>query len=120
MNKYIRTKNSVYEEKEAIGGIKYFEILMTNNSSYNLCRSDKTAWDYFVIKEADTIEKLCDEFVVHSEINNAHYTMSWFDLCEELQEDRFYPSDIIYGAIWTDNGLKYVAKLVDGGELELL
>ena len=44
----------------------------------------------------------------------------WFDLCEELQEDRFYPTDIFYGAIWTSKGLIYVAKMNEKGDLELL
>lgn len=73
-----------------------------------------------IIAQADTIEELCDEFVVDSKVNNAHYTMNWFDLCEELADDRFYPSDEIYGAIWTDKGLIYVAKMNSNGEFELL
>ena len=63
-----------------------------------------------IIAEADTIEELCDEFV-----------------CDEMfvydkEEIKFLISEgeIVYGAIWTDKGLIYVAKMNESGVLELL
>lgn len=87
-------------------------------------------------KVADTIEELCDGFVVISEeYVEPHYIKGLIDtnaldfknhwrpygngkvlnkFCQELIDA------VIYGAIWTDEGLIYVAKMNDKGELELL
>lgn len=68
-----------------------------------------------VSKEADTIEKLCDLFILiqydgsHSFVNNT------VPIDELLLGKR-----TLYGAIWTEKGLIYVAKMNDKGELELL
>ena len=68
-----------------------------------------------IIKQADTIEELCDAFV---EIyNDGTYEIT------PINDIRFfesYKNHIVYGAIWTDKGLIYVAKMNDKGELELL
>ena len=65
-----------------------------------------------IIKQADTIEELCDEFVVVIE-NKPHLIPR-----EWLKQEIIV--DVLYGAIWTEWGLKYVAKMNDKGELELL
>ena len=69
------------------------------------------------IKQADTIEELCDEFViVHKELNGNHtvHRYNWLGKSEHKAGNE------VYGAIWTDKGLIYVAKMNDKGELELL
>lgn len=65
------------------------------------------------IKIADTIEELCDEFVT-----------AYLDGFHQIA---LFPSKVdnmlghsVYGAIWTEKGLKYVAKINNKGELELL
>lgn len=72
----------------------------------------------FECKAADTIEKLCDEFVVaYTDKNHIVYN----DL--EWAKDKAKRSDTnykIYGAIWTEWGLKYVAKLNENEEWVLL
>lgn len=76
---------------------------------------------YFVKKEDeyDTIEELCDEFVVTGDliINRVYDSMQeidkWKHLCSKM-------NITIYGAIWTDKGLIYAAKLNDRREWELL
>lgn len=71
-----------------------------------------------VIKVADTIEELCDRFVLIT--NRAHYGFGHFRNIKRVvlgKEEKFIAC---YGAIWTDDGLKYVAKMNDKGELELL
>lgn len=92
-----------------------------------------------IIKQSDSIEELCDEFVLIQKVNNEnHYTIlipNEEDKGKELKyayvrnaKNNWYCSvidyikakDIIYGAIWTDKGLIYVAKMNDKGELELL
>ena len=76
-----------------------------------------------IIKEADNIKELCDDFVVcHSEVNDGLPF-----ICPKrdgLLENRFklwvYCKIFPYGAIWTDKGLIYVAQLNDKGEWGLL
>ena len=67
------------------------------------------------IKQADTIEELCDEFVIVG--------TNWQQIID-LESARYNlkrPKELkVYGAIWTDKGLIYVAKMNDKGELELL
>lgn len=77
-----------------------------------------------ITKEADTIEELCDEFVaVRKSDNTAHLgkieNTYWF-YEQTGWVGRVEDYKIIYGAIWTDKGLTYVAKLNSQGELELL
>lgn len=70
-----------------------------------------------IIKQADTIEELCDEFVL---IRNE--TIRVYPKLEQLLEaiTAICIGDNVYGAIWTEWGLKYVAKMNKKGELELL
>ena len=66
-----------------------------------------------IIKQADTIEELCDEFVSVRD--------NWHDHWDNFEEPKTLCSESeIYGAIWTDKGLIYVAKINEKGELELL
>ena len=64
---------------------------------------------------ADTIEELCDEFVIVG--------TNWQQIID-LESARYNlkrPKELkVYGAIWTDKGLNYVAKMNDKGEFELL
>jgi hypothetical protein len=66
-------------------------------------------------KQADTIEELCDEFVV---VNNTCFNMPQL-LGTKIDKD-YYKHEDVYGAIWTNKGLIYVAKMNEKGELELL
>ena len=85
-----------------------------------------------LIKQADTIEELCDEFVLvnleyFGQVNPKHY-----DTLYELETKNSFEQEggmslaikggwyAIYGAIWTDKGLIFVAKMNEKGELELL
>lgn len=85
-------------------------------------------------KQADTIEELCDEFVIDNwkEKGKPVYC---FKYVKETKTaycidgggyiTLFIPKMlecgcIIKGAIWTEWGLKYVAKMNDKGELELI
>lgn len=71
--------------------------------------------DKYIVKQADSIEELCDEFVCIRK-DNSKTLLSCID--EVLPLRMCYIG--IYGAIWTDKGLIYVAKMNDKGELELL
>ena len=121
--KYIKTKDgriikfNTSDIKEEIAGIKYDILgfrLKTTMQFYNLQKED-------IVRIADTIEELCDEFVlVDTETG----------YCGILPKDKEIKFDKVnmgnaygrkfYGAIWTDKGLIYVAKMNEKGELKLL
>ena len=68
------------------------------------------------IREAETIEELCDEFVgIDKTIENGHQLLR----AVPYKCANFWNGGI-YGAIWCESGLKYVAKLNSKGELELI
>ena len=117
MYKYLRTnegkiyvRNDLHQSKELIGNVLV----------------DKNGWCIYpndIIKQADTIEELCDEFVVEHKdkihvINKTHKIA--------LIGIWLKNKDMVYGAIWIkgSNGepiLKTVTKpMNDKGELELL
>ena len=93
--RYIRTKDGCILEK--------------GNVLHNISK----AYGVKDIKEADTIEELCDEFVI-KDVNEKYAYI------REERPDILYQNCEIYGAIWTDKGLIYVAKMNEEGELELL
>ena len=114
--RYIRTKDRIYEVEENI-------MLTSLPPQYKVKGICKGISEKNVIKQADTIEKLCDEIVVifpngEKNIWSARAVYS----CKELKEvfDIDFTEEEIYYAIWTDKGLIYVAKMNDKGELELL
>ena len=75
-------------------------------------------------KEADTIEELCDQIVYNGYLyqttllNNCLIEDSFEELDESITDEMI--KEGIYGAIWTKWGLKYVAKMNNKKELELI
>lgn len=65
-------------------------------------------------RTADTIEDLCDEFVIKG--TRVLYLGIPLQSCELKN----IPITQIRGAIWTDGGLIYIAKMNNDGEFELL
>jgi hypothetical protein len=115
MSKYIRTKDGIYEpDGESFDGS---DLLVKVKGGWN-CLSKKEP----ILKKADTIEELCDEAVVIYERNyNKPFVVVCYGNCKPfLTAKTCYPFAKIYGAIWTDKGLIYVAKMNEKGELELL
>lgn len=97
--KYIRTKDSinpVVREED----IKLFE---------------KTGQ-----RLADTIEELCDQFVLLDHNKVFLLANNNFSVIRDIWKNNRDMEIYIYGAIWTDKGLIYVAKMNEKGELELL
>lgn len=126
--KYIRTKDGeIYETKK---------LIKCNDERFTNGWFTPNQVPLVAIKQADTIEDLCDEFVLCKE--NAFHELycdmtEVFDRAEDLElplgikeydEQRDLISSenhwLVYGAIWTDKGLIYVTKMNDKGELELL
>lgn len=97
--KYIRTQAGVYEVKNG----KFLRDWSLDVEKYSRD---------FPARFADTIEELCDEFVYEERLICKSRLKQ---TCEMLLKEK---ADI-YGAIWTDNGLIYVAKMNQEGELEL-
>ena len=103
--KYIRTKDGIfkrYKNSKIIDGIFYYP----DNGIFPEYRREP------ILKQADTIEELCDEFIG---IYKGRHIKS-------LSKDLWILKDceVIYGAIWTDKGLIFVARMNSMGELELL
>ena len=107
--KYIRTKDGIVE--------------ITKVLSY--CYLDKSGNEYLLdkYKTADTIEELCDEFVLTDNGNPPLIIHNVVELDSGIFENvktLKTQYKVIYGAIWTDKGLIYVAKMNENGEFELL
>ena len=105
--RYIRTKET---DCCIIDTIKYKEITGED------CFIPKNE----IVDEADTIEELCDEFVVAYENGAIVYDDLEWAKVKARASSKIGIKVIIYSAIWTDKGLIYVAKMNDKGELELL
>lgn len=75
-----------------------------------------------IVKDTDTLEEMCEEFVLVAPYR-FKLPKTTSDLNRDFDEMKdFYTDkdDIIYGAVWTDKGLKYIAKVNEEGELCLL
>ena len=116
-------KDFIFEEITKDGVLKWTAVGTEQNSMQEQrgirCQFSATLTSE-IIEQANTIEELCDEFIVVS------------DNCEKpiisalpFNELQLYAKGrtkyaICYGAIWTDKGLIYVAKMNEKGELCLL
>ena len=72
---------------------------------------------YQVIKQSENIEELCDRFVVMDKETKEVMSIVTFLEYAKLWS---YCKYNIYGAVWCEWGLKYVAKMNDKWELELI
>ena len=121
--KYVRTKDGrIIEIPNKHKEIVYDEgILISIEKIINGVKGQEIV-SGIIERKADTIEELCDEFVMVGDSGEKVHKKSlielelnWKDYILESNE-----SYEIYGAIRTDKGLIYVAKMNDKGELELL
>ena len=112
--KYIRTKDTIC-------------VLTREPDSKLIAVCTNKMWVYKdeILKQADTIEELCDEFVIFGLFDVPYLLPKWqlehYKTLEQfggnVKSNKKYE---IKCAIWTDKGLIYVAKLNEKGELELL
>ena len=105
---YIRTKDGRILDFDKLNEISKLSIDMEEES----------------IREADTIDELCDEFVV-SDKEQPNGKLLYYKGFENLKKEFIdFEKDkekvVVCGAIWTDKGLIYVAKMNDKGDLELI
>lgn len=106
--KYIRTKDGIYRNASVPTDL----VIICRDRECEVNPSD-------IIKQADTIDELCDEFIWVTPEGEHHIKPKtgdglWYLCCDYKKGHQ------IYGAIWTDKGLIYVAKMNKEGELELL
>ena len=113
--RYIRTKDNIID-------LRRFGNMPCGVANYmGKVVYDFNAYGRFVVEqEANTIEELCDAYVIKNPKNNIHHFARYEGLYELQTIAKEHNDLIIYGAIWTDKGLIYVAKINDKGELELL
>lgn len=105
--RYVRIKHGSIFDLEN----KALQYLLTNKCiefDYGFGRCG-----YEIVKESNTIEELCDEFVC---LENK---MTFHNL-ETITSSCNLKHLTIYGANWTDKGLIYVAKMNENGKFELL
>ena len=102
---YIRTKDGVYEVKVN----KYHELVY--------CKNNQIVLSCNIIKQSENIEELCDRFVVmDKETKEVISIVSFLEYAKLWSYCKYN----IYGAIWTDFGLRYVARLTEDGGIELI
>ena len=129
--KYVRTKDGriidisskdyiinnqdliLHEQYQTVGGLPSNPKSMIQVSVAVIEHHKEYHYVGTIDKEADTIEELCDEFVCFEN------KMTFQDL-ETITSSCNLKHLTVYGAIWTEWGLKYVAKMNYEGELELL
>lgn len=127
--KYIRTKDRIVkcEDETLIKDDKVPRLTFKPYKQGKIILPEPIIEYDEIIKQTDTIEELCDAFVVDdrtSKHNKPWVSRERFNL--EARKDIGKHLDVcvgkgaIYGAIWTDKGLIYVAKLNGKGELELI
>ena len=106
--KYIRTKDGIFEVANERTITEFQVIDHLHNRAF---LKDE------ILADADTIEELCDCFVIKYEkglpviYEKDDTSINTFKRCKLFE---------IYGAIWTNKGLIYVAKMNDKGELVLI
>ena len=110
---YIRTKDGIYKVESTLrdnGFVKGYTV-----GEMEFIREDQ------VIKQSESLFELIDEFVVirdNTKINQLVRTDNIKYLKDMTKDDKRIIA--VKGAVWTDWGLKYVARLTEDGGVELI
>lgn len=122
--KYIRTKDG------RIAEIKENMVVRACDDATRLVYKEEPYicvlnGDDDILKQADTIEELFDEFVLENEIKTDEkcsiMKRKIFEVLRKaITETMPITKQKCFGAIWTNKGLIYVAKMNNDGEFELL
>ena len=105
---YIRAKNNIYK----------VDSETCHKKGYYIDRYEEDViLKKQVIKQSENLEELCDRFVViDKETKEVVNIVSFLEYAKLWAYCKYN----IYGAIWTDKGLIFVAKMNDKGKLELI
>ena len=121
MAKYIRTKDKIYKVTN-----DKFGIIEENGIFKKFCENMGHTWygELDVISQSDNPVDLCDEFVYVKKSNGNKTIYAGFiafqrKFSTRVEIAKATESDL-YGGIWTDKGLIYVAKMNEKGEFELI
>ena len=125
--KYIRTKTGVYEVTEDLVINKFGHLAKKDDPFVTIAGVGE------IVNQSDSIEELCDEFdwkwnkelFPYSTVCQHWRFAGLGDLKRSIREEQTYGHYLnedyeVYGAIWTDKGLIYVAKMNWEGEFKLL
>lgn len=108
---YIRTKDGVYEVKVN----KYHELVY--------CKNNQIVLSCNILNKSENLEELCDLFIDEETKTIFHkhngYVINWKTNMVYSLKALSESCRSVKGAIYTDKGLIYVAKINDKGELEL-
>ena len=118
--KYVRTKDKIYEVSE------YNDYATHKRKGETLLEGYKTSYikNENIITQSENLEELCDLFIDEETKTIFHkhngYVINWkTNMVYSLKEvAKHFHS--VKGAIYTDKGLIYVAKMNEKGELCLL
>lgn len=115
MSKYVRTENEIIYVGDLIKD-EYGNYCDPKNYE-----TDMEVSNEYIIKESDDLKELCDCFVYMDTKHNIiqYKYMIRNSLCSNDMKYMKMGTEI-YGAIWTDKGLIYVAKMNEEGDLKLL
>lgn len=107
MPKYVRTKDEILKalDTDYMCGVKVYHT------------EKGMITEKLVVNTADTLAELCDEFVIVDLLGNEKPLLIIKSVVKEMMR---MTKTQIYGAIWCEWGLKYVAKMNESGNLELL
>ena len=111
MSKFIRTKDTIFEVVEETDIVYRVKAKSNPNNIYA-----KSKCQTIVLEEANELKDLCDEFVVKIKTG---YLITYYDK-KLLTQDAIKNGADVYGAIWTNKGLIFVARMNNEGVLELL
>ena len=105
---YIRTKEGIYELKD---NGKYGDLIKTIGLDNFLSQN---------YKQSDNLAELCDEFVFEMGLEHTICQLTFEQVRDNILNCELESMSTLYGAIWTDKGLIYVAKMNEKGELCLI
>lgn len=113
--KYIKTKaGEIYD----IDDLYICDDL--NGKPYGVKDSSWLIYKESIVKQADTIEELCDRYIVKKSHYKV-YTKYQFGKLKRSHIDKLLDDHYeIFGCVWTSKGLIYAAKINEKGELCLL
>ena len=111
MKKYVRTKDGIYKVVADEKNIIYKDTNMIAIYDHKIYQVRDIHMNE-IIKQADTIEELCDCY--------SHETFTVIDVAVARSWKLHNKEREIFGCIKTDKGLMYATKMDNEGELELI